>query len=227
MRQTVASLIDQITERLGDNASVASRAEILDWLTDGYGRLVREAATPCMLEAHDIPPKVSYAVTYEWERQYVRGTTRKFTYTHQSGRYECTYLHETSIHAGQTAIDSLGNVTQLHMLAHITHSTDSPYRFALPRRQDLQALWYDHKLLLPVPGRNLEGAGNWWQIEGLLSHYSTDETHNEFDLYRVETTNQGVYETDRPIGIPRQITGDRTYAISDQGEDGIGIIREI
>ena len=227
MRQTVGSLIDKLTERLGDNASVVTRSEILDWLTDGYARLIREASTPCLLEAHDIPPRTSYAVTHEWERQYVRGTTRKFTYTHESGRYECTYLHEVSLHAGQTALDAVGNVTQLHSLELITHATDSSYRFALPRRQDLLCLWYDHRLLLPVPGRSLEGAGAWWEIEGLPGFYSTDDTYNEFDLYRIETTNQGAYQTDRPIGIPRQITGDRTYEISPRGEAGIGIIREI
>jgi len=226
-RRTVSTLIDDIRTRLGDSGNIVSRAEILEHIEDGYGRIVREANTPCMVEAHDIPPRVEYAVTHEWERELVRGTTRKFTLAHQSGRYDCTYLHETSTHAGQTSATSKGNVTQLHMLEYVSDTPDIPYRLAMPRRHDILAMWYDHRLLLPVAGASLEQAGNYWDIEGLPGYYSTDETHNEVDIYRIETDNQGAYQTDRPVGVPRHISGDRTWEVDERGEAGVGIIREI
>lgn len=223
MRRPISAVIDVVRTRLGDGGSIVSRAEILEWITDGYARMVREAQTPAVLEAHDVPPRVQYAVTYEWERQYVRGTTRKFTMSHASGRYECTYLHEVS----ELSEPSKIAVTQLHELDHLSDETNQHYRFALPRRHDLLMLWYDHRILYPVSGRDLEEAGDWWDIEGLPTHYTTDETHNEFDIYRIVTSNHGAYETDRPIGIPRAISGDRSYEIADRGEAGIGVIRAV
>lgn len=215
-RTTVATLIDSVRTRLGDNGTTVSRTEILRWIEDGYGRLIHEARTPCILQAHDVPPKVSYGITHDWERQYVQGTTRKFTHSHHSGRYECTYLHETSTHAGSTAITSQGNVSQLWLLQYVDDTLETPYRFALPRRHDLLSVWYDYRLLMPITGDSMEGQGAWWDIGGLPYLYTTDETHNEFDLYAVVTSSHGGYTQDRPIGLPRRISGARTYTVNAQ-----------
>ena len=215
--RTVSALIDDVTQRLGDSATIVSRAEIKDWIVDGYSRMIRDARTPCQLEVQDVPPRFEYAVTYEWERQYIRGTTRKFTYTHYSGRYECTSLAEASGHFSQTVGQWQYNVTHLQELAHISGGIDSPYVFSIPRRQDLLGVWYDGDVLLPVAGRQLEGGDNWWDNSGLPSLFTTDYSHNTFDLYRIVTSNNAAYTEDRAIGTPRAISGSRTYAI-DTGE---------
>jgi hypothetical protein len=225
MHRTIATLIDSVRLRLGDNGEVITRAEILDWIADGYGRMVREAQTPATIEAHDVPPKVSMSYTHDWERQYINGTSRKFTYS--SSGYDATYVHETQTLAHQTAEPSLHNVTQLHMLAHIEGGTDGRYEFSLPRRHTMLSLWYDHKILYPVPGRDLEHRGEWRNIGGIPTVYVTDDTDNTFDIYRIVTSNHSAYQIDRPLGIPRKISGDRTYAIDARGEAGTGLIREI
>ncbi len=215
--RTVSALIDDVTKRLGDQAVYASRDEIRDWLVDGYSRMVSDAQTPCQLETQDVPPRFEYAVTYEWEKQYIRGTSRKFTYTHFSGRYECTSLAEASGHAGQTVGSWQANVTHLPELAHISGGTDSPYVFSIPRRQDLLGVWYDGDVLLPATGRQFEGGDNWWDNSGLPTLFTSDYSHNTFDLYRVVTSNNAAYVEDRSIGIPRAISGSRTYSVdSDQ-----------
>lgn len=212
-RRTLADIIDDVSERLGDSATFASRGEIRDWLADGYSRMVRDAQSPAQLQTYDVPPRVQYAVTYEWERQYIEGTTRKFTFSYQSDRYEATYLYEASQQADQTAMDWTYNVTHLHQLAHIGASSDTPYLFSIPRRHDLLSIWYDNDILLPISGHQLEPYGSWWDHGGLPSLLVTDWSHNEFDLYRVVTSNNQAYSSEETIGTLRDISGDRTYSI--------------
>jgi hypothetical protein len=223
--QTVSSLIDDVTKRLGDSATIVSRAEIKDWIADGYARMVRDARTPAKIEVQDVPPRHSFAITHEWEREYVDGTARKFTYTHFSGLFECTYLWEVSEQFNESTTDYRGNATHLWELEYFSGGTDSSYTFSIPRRQDLLSVWYDHDVLLPLPGRSFEGGGNWWDNAGLPSLFSADHNATEFDLYRIVTSNNHGYDYDRPIGIPRRLSGDRTYEIDSDTTNPFGVIR--
>lgn len=225
--KTVSTLIDDVTKRLGDSALIASRAEIKDWIADGYARMVRDARTPAKIEAQDIPPRHSYAITHEWERDYVDGTARKFTYTHYSGKFECTHLWEVSDQFGETTTPYRDNATHLWELDYFSGGTDNAYTFSIPRRQDLLSVWYDHDVLMPVPGRNLEDGGNWWDNAGLPSLFASDHQANEFDIYRIVTSNNEGYTYDRPIGIPRRISGARTYVTDTDDAKPYGLIRYI
>lgn len=225
--KTVSTLIDDVTKRLGDSARIISRAEIKDWIVDGYARLVRDARTPAKIEAQDVPPRHSYAITHEWEREYVDGTARKFTYTHYSGKFECTHLWEVSDQFGEATTTYRDNATHLWELDYFSGGTDAPYTFAITRRQDLLSVWYDHDILLPMTGRSLEDVGNWWDNAGLPSLFVTDNQANEFDLYRIVTSNNEGYTYDRPIGIPRRISGSRTYAVDTDDANPFGVIRYI
>ena len=68
---TAQTLLNEAQQRLRDtNARIWTRAELLDYLNEGYRRLCLEASLPGFL-AYDFPPRWPYGVTAHWERDQV------------------------------------------------------------------------------------------------------------------------------------------------------------
>jgi hypothetical protein len=226
MRRTFSDLIDDVSFMIGDSFTRIPRAEILESLIDGYARLCVGADTPRTMEAQDIPPRFQAGITHDWERSYVNGTAYKFTF--RVGDFEALTIGAIQALGGATTIASNTTVSQLWMLSKIDSVTDLPYRISIPRESaHLVGLFYDNRILLPVTRRNLAGERDYQNIQGRPSFYTVDADGQSFDIYRIVTADNAVYETDEPRGIARTFSGDRSYTTDTDGSLSHGIVRHI
>lgn len=220
---TVKDLIDDIQERLHDNGSIFTRAEILNWIDEGYRRVTNEVRHAKTMTALDIPPRHHTAYTQPWEQQHVEGSHRKWTFTHQNGQRECTSLWEAQQEDGVTPSTQLRSVSHLWEISHnpSTGEADAQYRFFLPKNEDVPiTVWYDHKRLVPLTSRALDTLEDkWWSVDGEPINYSQGLGNTtDFDIFEIESTYGQAYEhRNGPFGLPRGFDGDRTYTVdSDQ-----------
>lgn len=203
----------QDAEVLGTDGMLWTRAELLNWLRDGYQRLLAQSQGQRRLRAFDMPPRTSFSYTYPWERQHLQGGTgRQVTYSTYDSRRQVTTLWEIESRAGLTPTEHYTSVTQLWELAHVD-DIDAPYRFHLPRHHEkVNALWWDHKRLNPVSVRELDALDTAWQRqdgEPFWWTMGTGETRS-LEVYEVQTDYQQAYEHG-DWGVVRTASGDRTY----------------
>ena len=226
---TVSAELDAIQEHLHDAAALWSRAELLRWWNDGYCGLVVASGAVRRITPFDIPSGVTYAVTYEWEKQLVEGTTKKFTRTVMAGQYEATALWEAEHLADVPVTASLGTVTQDWERSLLGGETDVHMTFVFPANHDrVLALYYNDRRLEPIGVRSLdESDAEWWQQVGQPYWWTTGTGPvRTVEIYQIQTAvSQGyAYSNTYPYGIPRSFSGTRTYSVDGSA---YGVIRQI
>lgn len=232
---TFGDLIDKVLSRLqDDDGTLFTRDEVRRWLSEGYRRMTHGARHAKTFTCLDLPPRHAKAITFDWEKSTGGGTWRKFTYTHRSGLYECTYLWEAQLEVDSDPPNSYRNVTHLWEMSSGDTDVDTHYRLMLPKREsDVITVWHDHQYLSPTTARTLDSIEDeWWRIGGepLAWHRSLGDEAS-FEIWETPTTLYTSFE--RPNGekgIPRAWSEDDHtfnvvsdvnswgYAYTDKGE---------
>ena len=210
------ALVDDILTRLNDDGTLFSRAEILRWLSEGYRRLANQARHARTFTAMDMPPRHTAAYSQPWEYNADR-TQRKWTFTHQNGRSECTFLWEAQQADGLATTNHLRNVTNLWELSVGEGDADVHYRFSLPRNKDvIHTVWHDHERLIATTARVLDSLEDkWWNVSGEPQHWMRGlDKASDFEVYEIETEYiQGYDPRNSEFGGPRGFIGDRAYEV--------------
>jgi hypothetical protein len=218
---TVASHLDYIQGRLHDGGTIWTRAELLNWFNDGYRQLTFAAQHAKTFSAFALPPRHTFAQTYEWEaRHTLGGTHRKFTYAHNASRMQATVNWEIESAHNLGATAAFENVTQLWELS-ASGKVNDHYRLFFPATHDrILAMWWNHRRLEPISTRELDHLDDaWWRVEGQpyfwLEGLGRERTA---EIYEIETEYRQDYQfINSAQGAPRRFTGDRTYAVSATG----------
>jgi hypothetical protein len=218
---TLNSLIDKVLERLHDDGTTFSRQEILGWLAEGYRRLTFNGKHAKTFTAMDLPPRHANAISLPWERNVCNGTWRKWTYTAENGRYECSFTWEVQQLAG-TVLPGNGSiaVTQLWELAYTGESVDTHYRFMMPKNDaHILEMWHDEKLLSSVIAKTLDTTEDkWWQISGvpfLWSQSLSDD--NTFEVWEIDTEYYESFSYDATSGAPRAwVEDEHTFDVTSE-----------
>jgi hypothetical protein len=127
--------------------------------------------------------------------------------------------------------ESLPAITYLWELEH-EHPTHQHYRVALPKgAQEVKAAWFDHKRIYPMGVAQIDNLSDaWWQVGGEPMVFITGLTHSrEFDIYEIQTTSGGFYYNigEHTSGMPRSLTGERTYGLISEADPPVGTIRAV
>ena len=205
--EPLTDLIDDILERLHDDETLFTRAEIIRWISDAYRKFSYQARHAKTFTCLDMPPRHTRAITFNWERNIGTGTWRKWTYTNRNDHTECTHLWEVQQANGLTPGASTANVSNLWELAYAGATIDTHYRFMLPKRDSgINKVWHDHDLIGPTTARILDWTETeWWQFGGEPYAWtrSLSDDHS-FDLYEIETEYFQSFEIGaNDIGNPR------------------------
>jgi hypothetical protein len=217
---TFKDIIDTAQNVLHDtDAEIWSREELLNWARDGLRAAVSRSGSTRTFRTYSLPPRYSYAVSYEWERRYVEGGTyRKFTFAVDTDRFQATALWEIGQVGDIVPVAGLANVTQLWEIAHAGQEIEAHYRLYFPSSKAyLKALWWDHKRLSPIPLRDLDNLrDSWWRVQG--EPYQFTEALGRIhtaDLYEIVATYQQPYRlVGSEVGHPADFSGERTYDVA-------------
>ena len=202
---------------------------LLDWVKDGVLQLLAAENSAMTFSAYDLPPRETWSCSYDWEMDLLRGRgrTRKFTFTRPDQR-EATQLWETADLNGSARSSNYG-VTYLWELSFISGESDLVYKLILPRDTNrIKRLWYKNESIDPVSIRRLDSTlDRWWTLQGEPLLWSTQlGSEDEVVIFEIETTYGQAYDVQNGTrGIPRQISGDRTYTLDSASQ--LGIMRSI
>jgi len=214
----VKTIIDQAQERLHDNGSIWPRTELLDWLNDGYRQLLAQSHACVRPFQLDVPGRVAYSGTQDWEDRHGRGTFLKLTKTVASGQFQATYRWEAEFLDGLAPTASNDFVTQPWERA-FSGATDHHFTFVLSKAHDrpLKVYW-DDKQLVGASTRELDlRQTEWWNEGGepVFWFPATGGRAQSYELYEIITAyNQAYALQEMEAGIPRAYSGDRTYSVS-------------
>ena len=213
----VSDILDQVQERLHDGGVIWSRAELLDWLNDGYRQMLAESHCAVRPVVFEVPPHTAWAGTYEWEDAHAPGTFRVLTRASQI--YTVTHTWELQHLEGIAPEDEdTWAVTHLWERAMIDSDITVPFRFVIEREHErpLRVYW-DNKQLVGTSTRELDLRDTtWWNESGEpIAHLKGTGREASFELFEVVTSyNQGYECVHCEAGIPRHFAGDRTYGVS-------------
>ena len=219
---TVADDLDLIQSKLHDGGKVWPRAELLRLYADVYRDLLAESAAVRRVRALDMPGRVSYAITQEWEdRHAARGTVRKFTRSAAAGSMQTTALWEAEAAALSSDIapmTSTAGFSQEWERLHVGDS-DHHYRFAFPRNHErIVRLEWNNRKLHPVAVREFdESDSDWMRRIGEPQFWTTGVGRiTSVEVYEILVDEALGYQLLGLIGLPRRITGTRTYVVQQQ-----------
>lgn len=214
---TYKQIIDDAQTVLHDAGALFSRDELQNWLIDGLRLISGQSGALRTFKAYDVPPRHSYAVTYEWERRYVdRGSFRKFTFSHSTARIEATSAFEIPQAEAVPVMPGLMNVTQLWEMARAGEQAEAHYRLYLPHSAThIKGLWYDHKRLNPTPLKDLDNLrDHWWKVQGEPYEFVYLGRNHTVDIYEIVTEYSQSYELKAMAsGMPTDFSGTRTYTV--------------
>lgn len=223
---TVADDLILIQLNLHDAGAIWSRAELLEWYRDGYRQLIARSEITARWTVLEVPGRVSYARTYDWEARYVNGgTSWLWTLATHDGYRHVAHAWEAQQVASVTPSASVGGYTQPWERAH-AEDGDRPFLFALPRNHAvIKAVWWDHKRLEPITVRDLDEAEvRWMRLAGEPTRWTDGLGRNRtFEIYAIAPTYRQTYHLAGDVdarGIPRLVSGDRTYQIDGPVDDG-------
>jgi hypothetical protein len=217
-------------EPIGDDGTLWTRQELLDWLQDGYRALLAQSQATRRFHVLDVPGRFACTMTQPWEARFAvkEGTFWQWAHTANSGGYACSSFWEVEQLEGiapTTRASEAG--TQPWEKSHV-QTAYQPFRFALPRDNERPVkIWHDHKLLHPVAVRELDDMEtNWISLEGEPVCWSLATGRNRtFEVFEIATAYVENYRQTFPSsggsgggapteGMPRRFSGSRTYAAS-------------
>ena len=214
---TVSSDLTLVQEKLHDAGAIWSRAELLRWYNSGYRELLALSSAFSRLLPLDVPGRHTYAVTYPWETRHTSGGTWWFPMLAcYAGTRQATARWEVEHLDGVTPTTSFVGLTMQWERAHTTE-TDRHFQFGLPADHErVRRLEWTDRVLLPTSVREFDevddawmrrvGQPSWWTI-GVGAIRSVE-------VYEITTAYIQAYQLlDASTGIPRQVSGDRTYSI--------------
>ena len=214
---TLGTELTTVQERLHDGAAIWTRAELLRWANDGYREFLAKSGAFSRLLPLDVPGRHSYAVSYPWETRHTSGGTWWLPLLacyggtrHASAQWEAEHLD------GVTPTVSMVGLTMQWERAH-TDETDRHFSFGLPADHErVRRLEWNNRALLPVSVREFDevddawmrrvGEPTWWTV-GVGAVRSVE-------VYEITTAYSQAYQlVDSTAGIPREMTGERTYSV--------------
>lgn len=213
---TVSIEIDRIQARLFDDEKLWTREELLAWYNDAYGDLLARSCATRRLWIEDVPGRVAYAHSQEWESAEVRGTAWKYTGAIGDATRQGTSNWEAEFIEGVSPAESRAGIAQPWERAY-SGDSDQSFRFALPKEHDkTQRVVWDDRILIPVVVKELDTLRTWTREPGQPIVWTAGTGRNRsFELYEIRTDyHQGYEHTGTQHGGIRQISGSRTYAYS-------------
>lgn len=220
---TLSTLVDDVLKRLNDDGTLFTRAEVTRWLSEGLRRIAVQSKHARTFTALDMPPRHFTAITHQWESNLANGSYRKWTFTHQNGQRECTFLWEAQA-ADEAPIEShLRAVSNLWEITTQAGEVDAPYRFYLPKNESIvYSVWHDHERLISATTSTLDTLEDrWWSIDGEPFLYTQGLGPSEtFEIFEIDTEYRQSYDhVDRNQGFPRSFSGDRTYSVDSESHE--------
>lgn len=215
---TVKTDLDWAQSRLHDAGAIWPRAELLRHFNDGYREFLALSHAVRRMRLLDLPGRHTYSVTYEWEDRHTSGTVRKPSRTLLAGWAQGSTLWEAEHLAGVTPSAALKGFTQEWERAHLAGDTDRHYRFSFPKNHErIYRLMWDDRVLLPISVRELDESDVAWQARVGEPQWWTTGTGRvtSVEVYAIVTDYgqaYALYESDH--GLPRQVSGLRTWAVS-------------
>ena len=213
---TVETELDIIQERLHDNEALWTRTELLRWYNDAYAALVSSSGAVRRFFVFDLPPRVPWVGTHEWETGPNGAAYRKFTKTGLGGNVQCT--HEWEIETGESATPTNSNpcVTQLWEMEH-AGTLDEYYRFFLPKSHErMLRVAFNDKRIFGISEKELDRIGSrWWNQEGQPEWWLRGlDRDKSFEVFQIETAYTQNYLIDENnYGMPRYLSGSRSYGV--------------
>ena len=205
-----------IQARLHDGGALWSRAELLRFYNDGYREYLARSSAFSRLLPLDVPGRHSYAVTFPWETRHTSGGTWWFPMMAcYAGTRQASAQWEVEHLDGVTPTASLTGLTMQWERAH-TGETDRHFSFGLPADHErVKRLEWNNRALLPASVREFDevddawmrrvGEPTWWTV-GVGAVKSVE-------VYEITTAySQAYHLIDYTMGIPRQMSGERTYS---------------
>lgn len=234
---TVAHELDAVQRFLGDAAVVGddgalwTRAELLTYYADAYRAFLTESQAVRRWVVLDVPPRFTYTGTQPWEARYAQGGTFWHSTWMAPGGYACEFLWEVQVLEGIAGHASSPSITQ-HWERQYVNPTHQYTEFALPRDQErIVGLWFDHRRLHPVAVRTLDSLERaWMSLDGypLVWTVGLSGQGRNIAIYAIPTVDAAGYQlTGGPWGIPRRLSGARTYAPDPVAPTPWGLLRRI
>lgn len=234
---TVGEDITVIQSRLHDPDGILwSRNELLNWYNDGYARMLGESRAVKRWVCHDLPPRWQQTCTYEWEQEYA--SPQAHTWAFQADGYATSTLWEAEVLSGLASTASKAGFTQLWEMSYAGVG-DGHYRIALdPKSEGVERVEYDNERLAGVHVRELDVMDTAWHQDGTYPLYWLGGLgrHESIEIYEITTTYIQAYHhtigagntSGRTRGVPRRLSGDRTYAQAKQAQETVhGLPRRI
>lgn len=214
----VETILDNAQEFLHDDGSVWPRAELLSWCNDGYRQLLAQSRAVVRPYQLDMPGRTSWSACQEWEDRHADGTFRKFTLSVQSGAIQATSRWEAETIEGIEPTISLENTSQLWERAY-SDENDAHFQVVLSKaHEEPHKVYWDNRRLFGASTRELDLLDtNWWSQGGQPVFFfpSNAGRDGSYEVYEVITSYNQAYDLKGiEAGIPREISGDRTYGIT-------------
>jgi hypothetical protein len=213
--RTVSDDLDLIQSHLHDNGELWPRSELLRWYNDAYVRMLADSQAVRRIFIADVPGRVGWAFSQEWEDRHCPGLHRRFTRPFVT--HACSFTWEVETVGDLETVNASGDtVTQLWERAY-SDDIDAHFRFSLSRQHDrIVRVQWDDKALHGVSESELDlQQQKWWQEDGeplyWLSGIGRDHS---VELFAIETTYGQQYEQKGSQGLPRHFAGSRTYSMA-------------
>ena len=219
---TAQTQIDRARLKLNDSAKILwSDAELLGWLNDGYRMLLAKSHAVRRLIPFASPGRHTYAISHEWESRHAsKGTVRHLHRTGKAGSRSMSSMWEVEHVAGVTPTLTFDGFTQEWERAY-TSVTDRFFRFSFPHNHErIVRLEWNNRRLSPVAVRELDALDtDWFQQAGEPRWWTTGTGRiKSVDIYEFDVTDTQVYDLrDYERGVPREISGERSWALTHDG----------
>ena len=212
---TVKHEIDIIQRTLNDGGAIWARTELLRWYRDAYVQFLSRSGAMRRWTILSVPGRATTAMTQEWEDRFGLGTNRVIGLPADAATIRVTASWEAERLAGQTTTDAREMVTHLWEMLH-SGEVDDHFRFHLPKSSDhILHVTYDDQSLEAVGVRALDDQDReWMRNTGEAVFWTLGLGRiRTFEVFEVENTDGQAYTyTGGQHGIPRQISGDRSYS---------------
>ena len=213
---TVGTDLTTLQSKLHDSAVIWSRTELLRLYNDGYRTLLAQSSAFSRFLPLDVPGRHTYAVTFPWETRHMSGGTWWFPMLPcYGGTRQATAQWEPEHVDGVTPSAALTALTMQWERAH-TDETDRHFSFGLPADHErLRRLEWNNRVLIPAAVKEFDEVDDAWMRKVGESIWWTIGVGpvRSVEVYEIATAYmQGYQLIDATLGVPREITGDRSYS---------------